>query len=574
MRFLAGFAVVGTLLALGAVSAAALPSAGAGGPIDGTYRGTHLFKIAGSLEGGFTISAGESWMVFGCPVSAGTVLQRFTPKGGSQYELRWMTVYATTTQGQEGVKCEYIWDGGPVTVTVTAGKTSLTVSGCGTQCLGTGGELKRATSTPPTTTTKPKQPPKPPANWQKLTLTYEMPARLVKKKNGVIDYLTHSYEVDPDEWTALVTVRWPGGGGCAGTYKWTIGGKANRFVQMKDPKTRKPGCTFAFHKFPENNKTYRVNVRAERDGQHGVGETMVTIKDLLIVGLGDSNGSGEGNPDVPGTFRPLWGNVRCDRSAKSYQALAAIALENASPKTSVTFVHLACSGASIDKGLLGSYAGINNPGGRPLPPQLEKMRDLISGRKPDAVIVSIGINDLGFGPLVLFCLEQNACFAKRGFQGAKQELNDVIGGRIAGLAAKYGRVAARLGVDPKSVYITEYPDPTHDSNGKVCDPLMRVYTKGTFTQGEADWAYDEVLIPLNRAVAATSHLGWHVVTGSRQLFRRHGYCSDNSWIVPLTDSLLNQAAKEGAMHANATGHQIQARLVLAALKRNGVTGKP
>jgi len=88
-------------------------------------------------------------------------------------------------------------------------------------------------------------------------------------------------------------------------------------------------------------------VRLERLTDVGSAEIWVKLEDFLIVGLGDSNASGEGNPDVPGLARPLWEDFRCDRSAQSYQARAASAIEKASDHSSVTFVHLACSGASF-----------------------------------------------------------------------------------------------------------------------------------------------------------------------------------------------------------------------------------
>jgi len=47
--------------------------------------------------------------------------------------------------------------------------------------------------------------------------------------------------------------------------------------------------------------------------------------------------------------------ARCHRSMISGQARAALAIEQADPRTSVTLVHLACSGAKIDKGLTDGY---------------------------------------------------------------------------------------------------------------------------------------------------------------------------------------------------------------------------
>ena len=56
-------------------------------------------------------------------------------------------------------------------------------------------------------------------------------------------------------------------------------------------------------------------------------------------------------------LEPTWQDERCHRSAFAGSAQAALAIEQADPRTSVTFVHLACSGAKVDVGLLEPYAG-------------------------------------------------------------------------------------------------------------------------------------------------------------------------------------------------------------------------
>lgn len=88
-----------------------------------------------------------------------------------------------------------------------------------------------------------------------------------------------------------------------------------------------------------------------------------------------------------------------------------------------------------------------------------------------------------------------------------------------------------------------------------------------------------MLVPLNHAVAAAAKRhDWTLVSGAQQAFRKHGYCAKDSWIVPLTTSLLRQGvfwkglgpAKAGTLHADAVGHQVQSVLVTSALKRAGL----
>jgi hypothetical protein len=97
-------------------------------------------------------------------------------------------------------------------------------------------------------------------------------------------------------------------------------------------------------------------------------------KHEVILGLGDSYASGEGNPDQPTVWAnwfkpaagdtrwlvqntgidqdPLWLDDTCNRSFFSYQSLAALRRASQDPHLLVSFVHLACTGAEIFNGLL------------------------------------------------------------------------------------------------------------------------------------------------------------------------------------------------------------------------------
>ncbi|NIP81261.1 MAG: hypothetical protein GWM90_19420, partial [Gemmatimonadetes bacterium] len=98
-------------------------------------------------------------------------------------------------------------------------------------------------------------------------------------------------------------------------------------------------------------------------------------------------------------FAPeTWDHPACHRSANAAPARAALALEAADPRTSVTFVHLACSGAQME-------------GGRaPVEEQIRWADQLIGDREIDAVLLSIGGNDAGFADLAFGCAVQEPCF--------------------------------------------------------------------------------------------------------------------------------------------------------------------
>ena len=121
----------------------------------------------------------------------------------------------------------------------------------------------------------------------------------------------------------------------------------------------------------------------------------IKVRDILVAGLGDSFGSGEGNPDVPVRFSRdrsidygtatkypemagyparvgAWGQVgdagflkenarwldtACRRSLYGHQLRAALQLAIEDPHRAVTFVGLACSGAETTFGLFLRYKG-------------------------------------------------------------------------------------------------------------------------------------------------------------------------------------------------------------------------
>ncbi|MGE0764942.1 MAG: hypothetical protein AB7L90_00610 [Hyphomicrobiaceae bacterium] len=137
-----------------------------------------------------------------------------------------------------------------------------------------------------------------------------------------------------------------------------------------------------------------AGVSVEVGGQT-VARNDVRIEDILIVGVGDSFGSGEGNPDVPVRFsreraadygdpvkepqlagyparmgnwrvigdpafidaNPRWLDQACHRSLYSHQLRTALQLAVEKPQRAVTFVSFACSGAEIVRGLFLRYRG-------------------------------------------------------------------------------------------------------------------------------------------------------------------------------------------------------------------------
>jgi lysophospholipase L1-like esterase len=416
-----------------------------------------------------------------------------------------------------------------------------------------------------------------------LKLDYSIPPRYDPARP-----ITTAAQVSPPTWTALVTVRWPSGGSCVGTYRWTVDGKAATFTQQRSAATGLPTCTFGFGGFTQLDRPYRVGVTATRFGSTGTGRTTVTIRDLLIVGLGDSTASGEGNPDQ-GVTRVRWQDRRCHRSAYGFEAQAAARIEAANQKASVTFVPLACSGASIPTGMLGPYAGIAPSRGVRLPPQVDTMKTLVGSRKVDAVLVSIGINDLGFGNVARFCFDDGLdakgaaavdCWGKPyPTASSPTTLEAWVRARRAALPGRYARLAGALraaGIPASKIYVTEYPNATRDEHGAVCNPLIPYLdstpfgfnVRGTITRAEAEEAERELLLPVNAALnTAAATYGWNLVSGLASQSITHGVCSTSSWFVDVAQSLLAQHDVLGTLHPNRLGQRAAASLVVSALKR-------
>jgi hypothetical protein len=375
-------------------------------------------------------------------------------------------------------------------------------------------------------------------------------------------------------------------------------------------------CSTVFQ-FP-NQGTFNVKLTTQlSDGTTATATRDVVVKNYLIVSIGDSIASGEGNPDangagifVDGTL-PRWADERCHRSARSGPAMAAQMLEDADPHTSVRFVSLACSGAGIDVGLLGPYDGEQPPSGiHPLlPPQIDAVKGVVCpiiGAPPggvvlapcapiDALLVSIGANDAGFGKVVETCaVPHNDCasndFPFSGF-------TDEIAGDINALPTKYNALDAKIRstLNVRQTYITEYPDATHNDYGAFCDEIRLVgavqdqaidavgalgeaaaslLPDGVMESHEVSWAHDSVINPLNSNVlqAAQAH-GWHGLSIAAD-FATHGYCANNHWLVRYEESKARQANQDGTLHPNASGTADYAQHIAAGVQRFTTPGVP
>lgn len=259
--------------------------------------------------------------------------------------------------------------------------------------------------------------------------------------------------INPVSHRVALTVTLPAGSGDA-TCAWTIGQApaVETFEQPCSQPTVRP--------FVSKRATpVEVAVRMP-SGDITRLSTSVDVRDLLIVGMGDSLASGEGNPHRPialsesgfcfhraldGTklfFAPArdrtgvaracpaagtgpdeldqweqtraqWMYAPCHRSLYGYQARTALALAIGDTHIAVTYIPLGCTGATIAKGLLSSQPSRERllPNGAKAPRviegQISRLQNYLQMgrhrppiRTPDLILLTIGANDMGFSELV------------------------------------------------------------------------------------------------------------------------------------------------------------------------------
>jgi len=295
-----------------------------------------------------------------------------------------------------------------------------------------------------------------------------------------------------------------------------------------------------------------------------------TLKDHLVVSMGDSLASGEGNPDVRGDYNPVgpdvlarWKDARCHRSALSGPALAARAIERSDAQSSVTFVSVACSGAKIPHVSHRPYGGIVPRGGFQFPPQVQQVANLVGpesargGRHISAIMLSAGVNDLYFSNLIKRCAKLwtgDGCVRM-----ADRRSN------LAGLPASYHRLAGEIAghlPDTARVLVNNYP--AHVFKNGACGALRGIWkSKGQAIAGVGQLLNRAIFVAIRRHVA--DPYGWKAVPGLNLPFSPHPYCGSSTWFTRLEWSLRRQGDVNGTAHPNGPGHRAYAGILRGAL---------
>jgi hypothetical protein len=400
-------------------------------------------------------------------------------------------------------------------------------------------------------------------------------------------------EVNPRSWTATLYTR--------ASKKKFVCDANTRFVWTVQPAARlvggrlpKVGCKTQLHVTRLGKYAVKAQMQRRKAGSlvwRDAGKPVrgnVEMKDLLIAGIGDSNGSGEGNA-------PFYYN-RCNRSIASYQLQTALAVELKDPHSSVTFIHTACSGASTDHLFSSTYAGTRG-GSPPLEPQIRQVQRLLAqrGSAPkrdvDVALVSIGVNDLAFGPTMEFCIKigltttldppchlrpVKATRHKDGKRTGKytetpgeSTLADKLAGLQDALEGRYGGIAAalpKLGVRRDHVFLAQYPNFSYGDDGKACG--IELGSVVHFLPSTWEWmsAVGGVLNQHVRGAAAAAGRSWAVPDYDFGAFLNRGYCSTNS-LFRSVGGALGAGDMGGPFHPTAEGHLIEAAGTIPAVCR-------
>ncbi|MEO1544833.1 MAG: hypothetical protein AAFR75_12565, partial [Pseudomonadota bacterium] len=277
----------------------------------------------------------------------------------------------------------------------------------------------------------------------------------------------------------------------------------------------------------------------------------------------------------------------CHRSLYSHQLRVALQLSLEDPHRAITFLGLACSGATIAQGLIGGYRGIEpfpfsssrsqigsvavaqcgggnvekrsyassyNPGGRV--PDLDGLvLERCSprrARKIDMIMLSVGGNDIGFAKLVAYAILKDRT-PLRGLSKVAEAIYTPEESR-----ARFSELQTRLKLLKRAIHthlhipwkeadrviLTAYPKVAVRSNGRsVCrstEAGLDAFPGYRLDQDRTREAED-VSRSLTRLLGdASKKLGWQFVSSHRQKFAGRGVCAGetNGGVDPDNELLL------------------------------------
>jgi lysophospholipase L1-like esterase len=249
------------------------------------------------------------------------------------------------------------------------------------------------------------------------------------------------------------------------------------------------------------------------------------LRRFQAVVIGDSTAAGLGGPPIADASQD---DVACQRSADAFAVVLARVND-------WKVQNLACSGATIERGILGPQT----EGGRTLPAQLAVAKRAEDAR---AIVVSVGANDMQWNAMIRLCAGSDTCdnraltaYFQRSLDRFTQDYYDLL----RQLVALPGR--------PR-VLINQYYVPF--------DPELDCLASAGLTTAKIEVLLER-LGALNAVLANGAHtLGYRTVQPD---FGGHELCTDQPYVQGLDES--------APLHPNARG-----QLVIALADERALLG--
>lgn len=314
---------------------------------------------------------------------------------------------------------------------------------------------------------------------------------------------------------------------------------------------------------------------------------------FVILGFGDSYGSGEGNPTdyvydesfiYGGRVKRWWtashfSNASkandpivlnytnfCHRSSASGLGKAVQMLERGSESKvpqDVRFGHFACSGATsrhlFDSAFRGNYQPAIFSSLPDYPPQVTVANQWLSGNRiqkkdVDAVVISIGGNDVGFTSLIENCiLFEFTCHEIPEVIAIRDQASKKASDLVQSIGAKMSQEYPNA-----KIYFTAYPDGLAGTNKRTCSKLDASEYNANYTRfpNDPNWdiePYDAVLLRntqlfINAGLARgvdtlKSRLGQKfVLIDKHTKVAEHGFCAYDRHIMLNDEAVKVQGA--------------------------------
>lgn len=422
------------------------------------------------------------------------------------------------------------------------------------------------------------------------------------------DSVKHQYRPDyvlPDSWRLMLEVGITPKSELVDAFEWRVRQVNGDFTYQVDHHEKATGIENITVDVPAQGE-YEVMLEVQlSDGRTLRRERHYHLRDFLVVSIGDSYFCGEGNPDVPGVPNPIAGPIACNlatfakflvnstpfeipmerdaiwqekRAHRSYQSgpsLAAKDLQLPALGSVVTYLNFARSGSSVDEGMLGPRPGFDEwieMG------QVEELKKTIGDRPIDALLISIGGNDIQFSDRIVDLMRDDLMIIGAGEgiigddQKNRRQEKAEVKEQFAALPEKLAKLKEAVeSLNARRIYLMEYPTAhfdTVDENGEVVvssgcgifdGPDMEIDGKDAQVIRESAEKLNDILRD------TTESYGWIFVSGVADSFAGHGRCSSDPYFISAEESCKTQGDFLGAMHPNKKGHQAYGKCIQKAL---------